>query len=147
MLLQIYRGPWVDNVVKNPLLRALEREERIVDPSQDAQEGADVAKVDLIREARLGRTQGVDTDAFRESLEKGKVPNSDLLKVDFAWQPMLTPMTPILHPFLARPAHSLAAKQALGTRIVASELAAISRMLNNNMPLGSMSSDSYCIGD
>lgn len=72
VLLQIYRGPWVDNVVRNPLLRALEREERIVDPNEDAQDDANAAKINLVAESRLERTQGVDTDAFRESLEKGK---------------------------------------------------------------------------
>ncbi|SAM81734.1 related to BET5-component of the TRAPP complex [Ustilago bromivora] len=70
VLLQIYRGPWVDNVVKNPLLRALEREERIVEPNQDAQDNPGAAKINVVRKVRSERTHGVDTDAFRESLEK-----------------------------------------------------------------------------
>ncbi|KAJ9475148.1 hypothetical protein PHBOTO_005200 [Pseudozyma hubeiensis] len=70
VLLQIYRGPWVDSVVKNPLLRALEREERVVEPSEDADERPDAAKLEVARESRLERTHGIDTDAFRESLEK-----------------------------------------------------------------------------
>lgn len=71
VLLQVYRGPWVENVVKNPLLRALEREERVVEPNQDAEEEASaVDKIKLVRESRLDRTQGVDTDAFREGLGK-----------------------------------------------------------------------------
>ncbi|CBQ72379.1 conserved hypothetical protein [Sporisorium reilianum SRZ2] len=70
VLLQIYRGPWVDSVVKNPLLRALEREERVVEPSPDALDGGDVAKLGVVRESRLERSHGIDTDAFRESLEK-----------------------------------------------------------------------------
>lgn len=73
VLLQIYRGPWVDNVVKNPLLRGLEREERVVEPDQDAEEEGNEAgeRIKVVRESRIDRTQGVDTDAFRESLEKG----------------------------------------------------------------------------
>lgn len=70
VLLQIYRGPWVDNVVKNPLLRALEREERLVEPNEDAYDCADAAKLKLVDESRLTRTHGIDTDAFREGLEK-----------------------------------------------------------------------------
>ena len=72
VLLQIYRGPWVDNVVKNPLLRALEREERIVEPNPDAQDSVDIDKVNVVRESRLDRTHGIDTEAFRQGLEKGK---------------------------------------------------------------------------
>ncbi len=75
VLLQIYRGPWVDTVVKNPLSRALEREERVVEPDQDFdEEEGDGAgeKIKVTRERRLERSQGIDTDAFRESLEKGK---------------------------------------------------------------------------
>ncbi|TKY86424.1 hypothetical protein EX895_004573 [Sporisorium graminicola] len=70
VLLQIYRGPWVDNVVKNPLLRGLEREERVVEPNPDAHDSADAAKLNVVRESRLDRTHGIDTDAFREGLEK-----------------------------------------------------------------------------
>lgn len=75
VLLQIYRGPWVDTVVKNPLSRALEREERVVEPDQDFdEEEGDGAgeKIKVTRERRVERSQGIDTDAFRESLEKGK---------------------------------------------------------------------------
>lgn len=72
VLLQIYRGPWVDNVVKNPLLRALEREQRIVEPNQDALDSPGAATLNLVRESRLDRTHGIDTDAFREGLEKRK---------------------------------------------------------------------------
>ncbi|SPO26247.1 related to BET5 - component of the TRAPP complex [Ustilago trichophora] len=43
--------PWVDNVVKNPLLRALEREERVVDPSQDAEDAGQQDQIKLVREA------------------------------------------------------------------------------------------------
>nr|CDI52962.1 uncharacterized protein BN887_01371 [Melanopsichium pennsylvanicum 4] len=64
VLLQIYRGPWVDNVVKNPLLSTLEREQRVVEPDEDDGE------VKLIRENRLDRMYGIDTDAFREGLQK-----------------------------------------------------------------------------
>ena len=75
VLLQIYRGPWVDNVVKNPLLRALEREERVVEPNQDAEDDSDAAMFTLVRDARLERSRGIDTDAFREGLEKGTYPS------------------------------------------------------------------------
>ncbi|EST08483.1 Sybindin-like protein [Kalmanozyma brasiliensis GHG001] len=66
VLLQIYRGPWVDCVVRNPLLRALEREERVVQPNEDAEK----TTFDVVRDGRLERSHGIDTDAFRESLEK-----------------------------------------------------------------------------
>lgn len=84
VLLQIYRGPWVDNVVKNPLLRALEREERIVEPNQDAPDDPSAEKIDVVRETRLERTHGVDTDAFREGLEKGESKSGGLLSCQAA---------------------------------------------------------------
>ncbi|ETS61668.1 hypothetical protein PaG_04166 [Moesziomyces aphidis] len=74
VLLQIYRGPWVDGVVRNPLLRAFEREERIVDPDADAHNPAQ-AGVAVVSERRIDRTHGIDTDAFREGLEKVLVQN------------------------------------------------------------------------
>lgn len=78
VLLQIYRGPWVDGVVRNPLLRALEREERIVEPDADAHNPAH-AGVAVVSERRIDRTHGIDTDAFREGLEKGTSPDSRTL--------------------------------------------------------------------
>ncbi|GAC71302.1 40S ribosomal protein S4 [Moesziomyces antarcticus T-34] len=74
VLLQIYRGPWVDGVVRNPLLRALEREECIVEPDADAHNPAH-AGVAVVSERRIDRTHGIDTDAFREGLEKVLVQN------------------------------------------------------------------------
>lgn len=68
VLLQIYRGPWVDNVSRNSLLKALEREERSVEPS------ADQPTIAVTKEGRLGRVQGIDNDAFREGIERGKCP-------------------------------------------------------------------------
>lgn len=101
----------MDNVVKNPLLRALEREERVVDPNQDAEDASQHGKINLVREARLERSQGVDTDAFREGLEKGNheisTPSLDL------YNSVLTLSSSWL--FLI---HSLAAKQAVCAGII-----------------------------
>ncbi|GAC92972.1 hypothetical protein PHSY_000532 [Pseudozyma hubeiensis SY62] len=116
VLLQIYRGPWVDSVVKNPLLRALEREERVVEPSEDADERSDAAKLEVVRESRLERTHGIDTDAFRESLEKG-MPSQEARDPGCDLKPT---SSDTLFLFIFITAHSSFAKQAFGTGIIVS---------------------------
>lgn len=68
VLLQIYRGPWVDNVSRNPLSKALEREERVVEPDADT----DHVNITVTKDGRLDRLAGIDNDAFREGIERGK---------------------------------------------------------------------------
>lgn len=116
VLLQIYRGPWVDNVVKNPLLRALEREERIVEPNQDAADNPDATKINVIQESRLERTHGVDTDAFRESLEKGENTTQASNAQSSAHATDTSPCVPAI----LLPHHSLAAEQTFSTGIIMS---------------------------
>ncbi|PWZ02130.1 hypothetical protein BCV70DRAFT_198408 [Testicularia cyperi] len=70
VLLQIYRGPWVDNVVKNPLTRALEREERAIEPTPYVDNTSHAPRFQVTKETKLDRLQGIDTDAFREAIEK-----------------------------------------------------------------------------
>lgn len=69
VLLQIYRGPWVDNVSRNSLLKALEREERSVDPVADI----DDTSITVTKEGKIDRVEGIDNDAFREGIERGKL--------------------------------------------------------------------------
>lgn len=135
VLLQIYRGPWVDNVVKNPLLRALEREERIVEPNLDAEEQDSLSeaqeKIKLLSEKRLDRTQGVDTDAFREGLEKGTCPSTVLT---IKTSPQQLSLADFTHPSssLASLAHSIGAKQALSPSIIIRPLVRTFGMLLGN---------------
>ncbi|KAN0064643.1 Trafficking protein particle complex subunit BET5 [Thecaphora frezii] len=80
VLMQIYRGPWVEYVARNPLLTGLEREQREVeatlDEDSDDDEGDELGatqaavKLKLVSEAKVGRSEGVDSDAFRDGIER-----------------------------------------------------------------------------
>ncbi|EPQ29315.1 uncharacterized protein PFL1_03070 [Pseudozyma flocculosa PF-1] len=80
VLMQIYRGPWVEHVARNPLLTGLEREAREVeaidgdeaedDDVGDADPDAFVARLRVLKDGKLDRSEGVDSDAFRDGIER-----------------------------------------------------------------------------
>lgn len=83
VLMQIYRGPWVEHVARNPLLTGLEREHRLVEPLDDddddddnddddkQQSGLETA-IRVASQGKVDRIEGVDSDGFRQGLERGK---------------------------------------------------------------------------
>ncbi|PWN52721.1 hypothetical protein IE53DRAFT_384820 [Violaceomyces palustris] len=64
VLLQIWKGPWLDSVTRNPLMEkgGVEREERQVEQAEDLLEQP--------RTFRMQRETGIDCQAFREGVER-----------------------------------------------------------------------------
>lgn len=85
VLLQIWRGPWIENVIKNPLIRGLEREEFEEDEDEDesdededdeedeASEQKRKDKLEIrIERRKEERSFGIDSDALRIGIERGE---------------------------------------------------------------------------
>jgi len=88
VLLQLWRGPWVEGVVKNPLIGGLEREEMEESENEDEDdddegegEGEEEVERRRVKEEkrkrgeerkREERVRGIDSDALRSGIERGE---------------------------------------------------------------------------